>query len=272
MLAIFYVDHKAQAPGAPVDTESSGLPLDTPVDESPVSSEVVALDKPVPPMLAIIVDDFGYGRSGTSTILELPYPLTLSVLPDLSMTKADYERAVRSGHQVILHLPMEPEGNGVSPGERAITVGMTEDEIRQTIEAFLEQVPAVGAANNHMGSRATADEGVMRVVIEVLKEHGMYWIDSSTTPDSKGPDVCRALGVPVVINNMFLDWEVTEEYIQDRLLAAAERARRKGYAVAIGHVSRIFADTLAAVLPKIAGSGVTLVTVDQLVDYLGYRY
>lgn len=260
---------------SPGNTPDSGesVPFEAPVTSSgvhqnPDGSSAGRVDKPSPPMLAIIVDDLGYGRSGTSTLLELPYKLNLSVLPDLSLTATDYERAVRSGHQVMLHLPMQPTDDSISPGDKAITVGMSDEEIRTTIDGFLEQVPGVRAVNNHMGSRATADESVMRTVIQFLKDREIQWVDSSTTSESMGPSVARSLGMPVIVNNMFLDWEITREYIEGRLLAAAQRARTRGYAVVIGHVSTVFAQTLAEVLPAIVDSGVTLVTIDELVDYL----
>lgn len=268
MTLFLYLDHRASSLEEVATITSSDLASDA---DKPAYDRADQVDKPRPPMLAIIVDDLGYGRSGTAEILQLPYPLTLSVLPDLRMTELDYERAVQSGHQAILHLPMEPMDDDISPGVSAVSVGMTSEEIREVIEGFLKQVPGVRAANNHMGSKATADRSVMEAVISVLREHHMYWIDSSTTPESAGPDVCRSFDMPVVVNNMFLDVELTRAYIEDGLLAAAQRARDNGYAVVIGHVSRVFADTLAAVLPTIADSGVTLVTVDQLVCFLEHR-
>jgi polysaccharide deacetylase 2 family uncharacterized protein YibQ len=268
LLLYVYIDSHRDNPRVPAATS---------VEEDVAPAGAVSLkrslgvdevDKPSPPMLAIVVDDFGYGRRGTTAILELPYSLTVSVLPNLNLTRSDYQKAIQSRHQVMLHLPMEPLNDDVSPGEDAILVGMTDDEIRGAVEKCLEQVPLATAVNNHMGSRATADADVMMVVLTTLKERGLYWVDSSTTPDSKGPLLSRLLGMPVVINNMFLDWESTGQYIENRLRDAAARARDRGYAVAIGHVSEIFAESLAAVLPDIVDSGVSLVTVDQLVDYL----
>lgn len=268
LLLYVHIGSRPENPRAPAAVPAAGD--DAPAGSASLTRNLGAgeVDKPSPPMLAIIVDDFGYGRRGTTTILELPYRLSVSVLPNLDLTRSDYEKAIQSRHQVMLHLPMEPLDDGVSPGEGAILVGMTDDEIRSAVEKCLEQVPLATAVNNHMGSRATADIDVMTVVLTTLKERGLCWVDSSTTPDSKGPLLARALGMPVVINNMFLDWDSTREYIENRLRDAAARARDRGYAVAIGHVSETFAETLAAVLPDIADSGVSLVTVDQLVDYL----
>lgn len=286
LILFLYIDYQSVVPEAAVVRDVAEVPEIAPPSETTTDPAVSAVpvmtgsayqdpdtrrastvDKPSPPMLAVIVDDLGYGKSGTSTILELSYRLNLSVLPDLSLTVADYERAVRSGHQVMLHLPMQPTDDSISPGDKAITVGMSEDEIRSTIEGFLEQVPGVKAVNNHMGSQATADESVMRTVLQFLKGRGIQWVDSSTTPESMGPSIARSLGMPVIVNNMFLDWEISRQYIEDRLLAAAQRAQTRGYAVAIGHVSGVFAQTLAEVLPAIVDSGVTLVTIDELVEY-----
>ncbi len=58
--------------------------------------------------VAIVIDDFGNNMKGTDKMLSLPIPLTVAVMPFLPSTKEDAIAAHKKGHEVIIHMPMEP--------------------------------------------------------------------------------------------------------------------------------------------------------------------
>ncbi len=58
--------------------------------------------------VAIVIDDFGNNMKGTNQMLSLPIPLTVAVMPFLPSTKEDAIAAHKKGHEVIIHMPMEP--------------------------------------------------------------------------------------------------------------------------------------------------------------------
>lgn len=58
--------------------------------------------------VAIVIDDFGNNMKGTDKMLSLPIPLTVAVMPFLPSTKQDAIGAHKKGHEVIIHMPMEP--------------------------------------------------------------------------------------------------------------------------------------------------------------------
>ncbi len=123
--------------------------------------------------LAIVIDDLGNDMKGTEEILHLPVTLTLAIMPFLPSTKADAENARRFGHEVIVHLPMEPvSGKASWLGPGAILTSLSNEEIRSRVEKAIGDVPYAVGVNHHMGSKATADERVMRIVLEVCKEGG----------------------------------------------------------------------------------------------------
>jgi polysaccharide deacetylase 2 family uncharacterized protein YibQ len=69
------------------------------------------------------------------------------------------------GRELLLHMPMEPLGDhGPGPGDGAVEVGLSAQEIRSRVERALEVVRGVQGVNNHMGSRASADRPAMRAV------------------------------------------------------------------------------------------------------------
>jgi polysaccharide deacetylase 2 family uncharacterized protein YibQ len=89
--------------------------------------------------------------------------------------------------------------------------------------------------NNHTGSKFTADEKAVRRLVDVLDQYGFGLIDSRTTKDTAIPRVMRSLGRPYLHRDVFLDNKADIAYIQGQIKKAVARAKRRGYAIAIGH-------------------------------------
>ena len=85
------------------------------------------------PRIAIIVDDIGMSKGPIDKLVELPAPVTFSVLPDLPYSKYAAEAARKKGWDVMLHLPMEPmESSGYTgsdAGEDALLVGLSKEAV-----------------------------------------------------------------------------------------------------------------------------------------------
>ncbi len=188
---------------------AGGLPAVTLSVMQPSGQRVLQIHvREVPRLLraAIVIDDVGNDLEATRKLLALDYPLTFSVLPYVRYSRISAEEAHRSGHEVMLHLPMEPEpGAHASPGEGAILVGMNAAEVRKAVESDLEAVPFVAGVNNHMGSRATREAALMDEVMKTLAGHRLYFIDSRTTATSLALDTARRQHLPAFYRTVFLD-------------------------------------------------------------------
>ncbi len=235
--------------------------------DRPFDGDVVPPD--ASPCIALVFDDLGYTTVGLAReLLELEGPLTFSVLPGLAHS-ADFARAARSrGHEVILHLPMEPlDARHHDPGEDAILVDLPPAEIRRRMARNLAGVPGHVGVSNHMGSRATADADVMDLVLGEIRARGrgVFFLDSRTTPSSVVGSRARAAGVRTVANDLFLDGTDEAEVVPSVQTGQLEAiALRHGRAVGIGHVRE---ETVAAVqeaLPRWRALGIRLVPVSGL--------
>lgn len=69
----------------------------------------------------------------------------------------------------------------------------------------MKELPYCIGANNHMGSLATADKQVMTTVLEVLKRHSMFFIDSFTTSSSVAFQTAQEMLIPSIRRDIFLD-------------------------------------------------------------------
>lgn len=59
--------------------------------------------------LAIVIDDFGNNMRGTEEMLNLPVPITVAIMPFMSTSREDAIQAHKKGHEVIVHMPLEPK-------------------------------------------------------------------------------------------------------------------------------------------------------------------
>jgi len=187
------------------------------------------------PMVALVIDDAGVDRKRTERAMHLPPRVTMSFLPYAQEVAKQAQEAKALGHEIIVHVPMEPENASVDPGPNVLRVKDSGEEIERRLEWDLSRFADYVGINNHMGSKFTQDAQGMRVVLEALKARGLLFLDSRTTPASVGARLARELGLPTLERDVFLDNVDSREEVSARLAEVERIARRDGYAIAIGH-------------------------------------
>ena len=213
------------------------------------------------PAIAIVLDDLGGSARDVERVLELKAALTLSFLPAGADAPALAARARRAGHDVLLHIPMEPNDSRLDPGESALLVDRDATALRRTLADSLERFDGYVGINNHMGSRFTRDRRGMAVVLTELKARGLMFLDSKTTLGSQAPWVAGALRLPFAERDVFLDAVIEPEAIAFQLRRLERVARERGVAVAIGHPHDATLAALRAWLPEARARGFAIVPV-----------
>jgi polysaccharide deacetylase 2 family uncharacterized protein YibQ len=218
------------------------------------------------PKLALIVDDCGQWLETERGFIALSAPLTLSVLPHVRYGETVAHEAAAAGKGVMLHLPMEPRSEiNAGPGE--IRVAMDDAAIEAQVRDDLASVPLAAGVNNHEGSRATADDRVMRDVASVLAEHHVFFVDSRTSSASVAERDSQAAGIPTARRDVFLDDVPDVSAIEAQLRRAAEIAKTSGSAIAIGHPRPTTLAAVRALVPELQAQGIDFVLVRDLVRY-----
>lgn len=219
---------------------------------------------PGKPAIAIVIDDMGVDRKRSNRTVSLPAPLTLAWLPYAHELPAQARAARAAGHELMLHLPMEPSGSA-DPGPQALRVSLDKGEILRRTKAALDSFDGYVGVNNHMGSRFTADSAAMAPVLGEIARRGLLWLDSRTTAKSAGLTLARELQMPFAGRDIFLDNEMTVSAVRGQLAKTEQVARRQGYAIAIGHPHDATIDALASWMPEVQKRGFVLVPVSAVV-------
>ncbi len=260
---------KAVPPPAPKIAAPALKPVEiSPPQQQVASAEPEASQSAPPvtgkPMIAIVVDDLGADVPGTRRAIALPKEVTLAFLPYPERTPDYSHDAFCAGHEVILHMPMEPKGN-LDPGPNALKVEQPKEEVRRRLLWGLSRVPEADGVNNHEGSWFTSDHKALIPVMQVLAEKKLFFLDSRTTAQSKGVKLARAAGVPVAGRDVFIDDVIESGAIARQLGQIESIARRKGLAIAIGHPHHQTLAALEAWIPAVEKQGYVLIPVSEAI-------
>lgn len=233
----------------------------------------IALNKIITPSkpksrIAFVIDDLAGGEEGRKEIMAIDRPLTLAVLPEREMSKEIAEESFNKGYEVFLHIPMEPEkGSQHWLGKGAITVSLPRKKIRETLISDLKSVPHAVGINNHMGSKITKREDIMKEVLLLAKERHLLVLDSRTTDETVIPKLAKELNIKYVQRNVFLDNINSLSHVKKQINSLAKTAIEKGFAVGIGHVGEgklTTARGIKEMIPWLEDQGIELVFVTNL--------
>ncbi|TFB08295.1 divergent polysaccharide deacetylase family protein [Candidatus Atribacteria bacterium MT.SAG.1] len=217
------------------------------------------------PKVAFIIDDLGYETEVAKKIMELEFPVALSILPFLRYSEFIAEEGKKNNQEIMLHLPMESTNSSTNPGPGAIKSYMSEEEIRQAVRDYVLNFPYIIGANNHMGSKITEDREIMEIVLEEIKKYNLFFIDSITTKDSIAYEVAQEMEIKSAVRSVFLDNENDMEYIKGQMLEVQETALREGEVIAIGHSRINTFYVLKRMVPELIKAGIEIVPVSELV-------
>lgn len=200
--------------------------------------------------------------------MEMDHPVALSILPGRPFSSELATEAARRGKTILLHLPMQPLGfPEVDPGPGAILLSQNGEEIRGVLEGDIDSIPKVVGINNHMGSEATADPRVMKTVLRLIGERGLFFIDSRTTPQTVALELAREMKIPSARRDVFLDNEATPSAIDARTDELLDLAEKKGWAIGIGHPNTETARALERMAVKASERNIQWISIESLMAY-----
>ncbi len=213
--------------------------------------------------LAIVIDDAGRDLDSQHIYEQMGIPLTLAVMPDQVHTRDAALSWRAHGLPVILHQPMESvSGIGMEP--KVILTSMSDTAIRQMLRDSLSQLPEAIGINNHQGSKATIDARTMDIVMNEIHHRGLFFFDSHTNSTTAADKAAKTYGVPYVRNDLFVDNSASVSDICAMIQEGADRAKKKGTYIIIGHCRPHTAEAFRQMVPKLKAQGIEFVYLSSL--------
>ncbi|MCX6090041.1 MAG: divergent polysaccharide deacetylase family protein [Candidatus Atribacteria bacterium] len=186
--------------------------------------------------VALVIDDFGYNLEEARMFLRFPIKMNFSIFPHLPLSRQIAEMVAKKGDEVLIHLPMEAVQDSQNQRETfLLRTGTSDVTMGEMVRSALQSMPMAKGINNHKGSRATQDLNLMKEFMVHLQGSHLYFLDSVTIGNSRASEAAIEKGVRSYRRDVFLDGSSSTEDILQQLRETVAVARKKGYAIAIGH-------------------------------------
>jgi len=204
--------------------------------------DVVVLPSEQKPRLVIIIDDVS-SVAQMKRIQGTGLKLTPSIFPPSELSRTSHKLALSLEHYMI-HLPMESGNAKFNTQDKTLMTNSSTVMIEQRVKEIRRLFPKAKYLNNHTGSVFTNDYSAMYKLYKVLDRQGFVFIDSRTVGSSKVRKIAREFGHRYVSRDIFIDNEHNIPYIHQQLKKVVALAKKKGYAIAIGHPHKITMEAL----------------------------
>ena len=229
-----------------------------------------AEEEPLPerPWISLVIDDFGFSKAMAEEYSGVDLPLTWAIIPFQSQSKNSAEMAAAAEIPYIIHMPMGAQGDKTwTEKSGVIDKGMSPETVTLLLRKAVASLPGAQGLNNHRGSRATADQATMEMVMNELAATSLCFLDSRTSSSSVAYNTARKRGIAAGYASIFLDNETSEESMEKQFRRGLAMADKRGWVVMIGHTRP---DTLNFLRKKSAvpPEGGTYVTLPVLMDLL----
>lgn len=185
------------------------------------------------PRLVIIIDDVAY-RHQVDAIKSVNLKLTPSFFPATSAHPETPVLARRFGFYMI-HLPMQALGGFKGAEIGTLTVNDDYEKIAKKLQSIKRDFPNLKYINNHTGSRFTSDATAMDRLMRAMRDENLIFVDSKTTSPTKVYGAAKKYSMPYIARDVFLDHDGSKAAVRKQLKYAIELAKKRSYAIAIGH-------------------------------------
>ena len=182
--------------------------------------------------LVLIIDDVATFEHA-SMVKSIGLKITPSIFP-ATKTHPDTPNIARTFEFYMIHLPMQAK-HFDSPEIGTLTVNESFESMLEKIKKIRKDFPRAKYTNNHTGSRFTSDYDAMDKAYRALIEQGFIFVDSKTIAQTAVARAAKKYNQPYISRDIFLDDDPSAAAVRRELVAAVNLAKKRGYAIAIGH-------------------------------------
>ncbi|MCZ6149693.1 divergent polysaccharide deacetylase family protein [Campylobacter ureolyticus] len=184
------------------------------------------------PKLVIIIDDVA-SYNHINEIKKINLKLTPSLMP-ASSDFPNTPKIAKNLDLYMIHLPLEAL-NYNSNSIKTLKTNDSFEEISKEIYKIRKDFPNAKFINNHTGSKFTSNKKAVIKLLDALDKYGFIFVDSKTISNSKVEEVLKSKNQKYIFRDVFLDNTQNLKDIENELKKAVQIAKKRGFAIAIGH-------------------------------------
>jgi len=218
--------------------------------------------------IAIVVGGLGISQTGTmNAIGSLPPGVTFGFSPSGNSLDRWMQEARRSGHELVLQVPMEPVGYPqVDPGEDTLTVDDAVAGDLSALHASLATITNYVGIMNYMGGRFVAEPAAMEPLIAELGRRGLMFFDDASSLRSVAADTAQLQSVPAAVSDLSIDRSQDPADIRSQLDTLERIARAEGTAIGVASAFDVSVATIAKWIGEARGRGIEIVPLSALAN------
>lgn len=189
-------------------------------------------------LIAVVLNDAGASALSAETLLSLPVPLTLGIVP---RSQQEIELAARTRlendhYEVLAQLPIAAAGEAGT--DALITPEMSDVEVAERVEDAMATLwMSIGASGLTEEGRAI-DERIIRGVIAVLERNGFAFVNADAATAESGRAFAQAFSVAYAGQTRPVPADATADEVYALLEAAASEASATGPLIVSGPPTR----------------------------------
>lgn len=218
--------------------------------------------------IAIVVGGLGISQTGTmNAIGSLPPGVTFGFSPSGNSLDRWMQEARRSGHELVLQVPLEPVGYPqVDPGEDTLTVDDAAAGDLSALHASLATITNYVGIMNYMGGRFVAEPAAMEPLIAELGRRGLMFFDDASSLRSVAADTAQLQSVPAAVSDLSIDRSQDPADIRSQLDTLERIARAEGTAIGVASAFDVSVATIAKWIGEARGRGIEIVPLSALAN------
>jgi len=223
-------------PQAPKKVEKNKKEVKKPIIDNKkviTKRDTFKYNKTSKPKIVIVIDDVSTKRQKRN-ILKIGYKINMAFLPP-TKGHPNSAKIAKDVPFYLIHFPMQASSRFKGAEIDTLNINDSYEKIEKRVKQLRQWYPNAKYTNNHTGSVFTENYAAMDKLFKALKKYNFIFVDSRTTAKSVAKPLAKKYGMPYIVRNTFMDNKKDFNYIQNQLKKAIKIAKRKGYAIAIGH-------------------------------------
>ncbi|OLP60353.1 hypothetical protein BJF93_15485 [Xaviernesmea oryzae] len=216
--------------------------------------------------IALVVGGLGLSQTGTDRAIRLLDPaVTLALAASGNSLMRWAQDARRSGHEILLQLPMEPfDYPANDPGPRTLKTRASAEANLASLHRAMGSITNYTGVMNFLGGRFLSNADALEPVLRETGQRGLLFLDDGTSAQSLTGTLADALSVPHAFGDLVIDGDINRQAILKKLDELERIARRNGTAIGTASAFDESIDAIAQWMREAEARGIEFVGVSAL--------